>query len=126
MGRSQGLRASLCRRGLSALLLACGIAILGSLASALAAEPTTEPTYQGSPIFQGAGACPTYGDEQICSGEVASFDGTLLDVDLTRPAQGTGGSHPLIVMLNGFGGTKHEWESLTNEGDGGDKYNWNT
>jgi hypothetical protein len=29
-------------------------------------------------------------------------------------------------MLNGFGGTKHEWESLTNTGDGGDKYNWNT
>jgi hypothetical protein len=88
------------------------------LCAAAPEAQAAEPTFKGSPIFQGAGACPPYGDEQICSGEVASFDGTLLDVDLTRPAQGTGASHPLIVMVNGFGGTKHEWESLTNKGDG--------
>ncbi len=105
----------------SALVVACGLVLLGA-APALAAEPT----YSGSPIFQGPGACPSYGDQQICSGEVASFDGTLLDTDLTLPARSTGPRHPLIVMLNGFGGTKHEWESTTNEGDGGDKYHWNT
>jgi dienelactone hydrolase len=72
------------------------------------------------------GPCPVYGDEQICSGEVPSFDGTLLDVDLTKPAQNTGSVHPLIVMLHGYGNNKHEWESLTNEGDGADKYDWNS
>lgn len=108
-------------RGLLGVLLCCGLGL-----SASPAAQADESTYQGSPIFQGAGACPACGDQQICSGEAASFDGTLLDTDLTRPAPGTGASHPLIVMLNGFGGTKHEWESLTNAGDGGDKYDWNT
>ena len=39
--------------------------------------------------------------------------------------QDTGSSHPLIVMLHGFGNDKHEWESTTDEGDGADKYHWN-
>src|SRR4051812_38221613 len=70
--------------------------------------------------------CPPYGDQEICSGQVQSFDGTSLDVDLTKPAQDTRSTHPLIVMLHGFGNTKHEWESMTDEGDGGDKYHWNS
>ena len=37
----------------------------------------------------------------------------------------TGSSHPLIIMLHGFGNDKHEWESTTDEGDGADKYHWN-
>jgi cephalosporin-C deacetylase-like acetyl esterase len=32
----------------------------------------------------------------------------------------------LIVMMNGFSNDKHEWQSLTEEGDGGDKYHWNS
>ena len=36
------------------------------------------------------------------------------------------GSGPAVVMLHGFGNNKREWESLTDRGDGGDKYNWNT
>jgi len=110
------------RRALLTPLMAAAFVLLGAVTGASAAEPT----YQGSPIFQSAGACPAYGDQEICSGEVASFDGTLLDTDLTLPAHGTAGSHPLMVMLNGFGGTKHEWESVTNAGDGGDKLDWNT
>jgi dienelactone hydrolase len=110
------------RRKLLTSLAAGALVLAGAATSASAAEPA----YEGSPIFQDSGACPAYGDQQICSGEVASFDGTLLDTDLTRPAQGTGGSHPLIVMLHGFGGTKHEWESATNAGDGGDKAEWNS
>ena len=125
MGEDRGPRRARRGRALGVLLLTFGLWAFGADSSALAAEPT----YQGSPVFQGSNACPTfstYGDQHICSGEVASFDGTLLDTDLTLPAHTTGTSHPLIIMLNGFGGTKHEWESTTNEGDGGDKYNWNT
>jgi hypothetical protein len=76
-------------------------------------------------------SCPTespdgsYGGVRICSGTVESFDQAKLDVDVTQPMQGTGSSHPLIVMLHGFGNDKHEWESTTDEGDGADKYHWN-
>ena len=73
----------------------------------------------------GLNQCPAYGDAQICSGEVASWDGTMLDVDLTLPQPGSGGRHPLIVMLHGFANNKHEWESLTNDGDNADKWHWN-
>lgn len=70
-------------------------------------------------------SCGSFPDVQICSGEVASWDGAQLDVDLTLPASGTGGRHPLIVMLHGFGNNKHEWESMTDAGDNGDKWHWN-
>jgi predicted acyl esterase len=77
-------------------------------------------------------SCPTenpdgesYGGVRICSGSVPSFDGSKLDVDLTQPMQDTGSSHPLIIMLHGFGGDKHDWESTTDEGDGADRYHWN-
>src|SRR3954465_76222 len=68
-------------------------------------------------------ACPDYGGVRICSASVPSFDGAPLDVDLTLPSGG--GKHPLIVMLHGFGNNKHEWESLTDAGDGADKAQWN-
>src|SRR5256884_8721946 len=35
---------------------------------------------------------------QICSGEVTSWDGSPLDVDLTLPKPGVGDRHPLIAM----------------------------
>jgi predicted acyl esterase len=72
------------------------------------------------------GACPNYGDMQVCSGSVPSFDGSKLDVDLTLPLRDTGQRHPLIVMLHGFGNNKHEWESTSDEGDGADKFRWNS
>jgi hypothetical protein len=72
------------------------------------------------------GNCPTYGDQEICSGEVPSFDGSKLDVDLTLPQPNGTARHPLIVMLHGFGNNKHEWESTTDDGDGADKYHWNS
>ena len=62
----------------------------------------------------------------MCSGSVPSFDRSKLDVDLTLPMHGTGTRHPLVVMLHGFGLNKREWESTTNEGDGADKYRWNS
>ena len=65
--------------------------------------------------------CPTETLEQ----RVPSWDKVPLDVDVTLPAQNTGTRHPLIVMLHGFGNNKHEWESLTDEGDGANKWHWN-
>ncbi|MEA2311680.1 MAG: type transport system ATP-binding protein, partial [Solirubrobacteraceae bacterium] len=70
-------------------------------------------------------SCPAYGDQHICTAEVPSFDGSKLDVDLTLPSGG-GGSHPLMIFLHGFGNNKREWESTTDEGDGADKYDWNS
>jgi len=80
---------------------------------------------QAASTFPSAGPCPSYGGVQICSGEVPSFDGSLLDVDVTLPTRDTGDRHPLIVMLHGFANNKHEWESLTDEGDNADKWHWN-
>src|SRR3954468_20117848 len=107
------------RRGLLAVAVVC--ATLVPAASASAAALPSEFT----------SSCPTespegsYGGVRICSGTVPSFDEATLSVDLTQPAPNTGSSHPLIVMLHGFGNDKHEWESTTDDGDGADKYHWN-
>jgi len=105
-----------------------GLGVLAALGAlmlpAASASGTTLPSSFGS-------SCPTespggsYGGVAICSGSVPSFDDAKLDVDVTQPMQGTGSSHPLIVMLHGFGNDKHEWESTNDEGDGADKHHWN-
>jgi dienelactone hydrolase len=69
--------------------------------------------------------CPDYGGDRICTAQVPSFDGAPLDVDLTLP-EGGGTSHPLIVLLHGFGNDKREWESTDDRGDGADKLRWNS
>src|SRR5215218_9595273 len=101
------------RAALTGLVAAAAMAAIAAPAHA-----TTLPGAFSAP-------CPVYGDTQICSGSVPSFDGSKLDVDLTLPRHDTGTRHPLIVMLHGFGNNKHEWESLTDEGDGADKARWN-
>jgi dienelactone hydrolase len=108
-------------RGLRALLFLLVAALaLPAAASAAALPPSFTPSCPGeSPSGE------PYGGVRICSGTVPSFDGSKLEVDLTQPMQGTGSSHPLIVMLHGFGNDKREWESTTDEGDGADKYHWN-
>jgi dienelactone hydrolase len=100
-------------------LAGCAIAVLAALIAASPAAATTLPADFGA-------ACPAYGGVQVCSGSVPSFDGSKLDVDLTLPLHDTGTGHPLIVMLHGFGNDKHEWESLTDAGDGADKDQWNS
>src|SRR5215218_258331 len=93
--------------------------LLASLAAVLAlAAPAAA---QSAPFDD----CPAYGDQRICTAQVPSFDGTSLDVDLTLP-EGGGNSHPLIVLLHGFGNDKREWESLDDRGDGADKLRWNS
>ncbi len=106
--------------GVVRILLVGPVVVLVLLFAAPAASAVTAPF---------SGSCPPVpspNGDRICSGQVPSFDGTSLDVDLTQPARDTGNSHPLIVMLHGFGNTKHEWESTTNQGDGADKYHWNS
>jgi dienelactone hydrolase len=105
-----------------ALALAWLVAICAGAGPAVAATPPITTYFNQD----AQGHCPTYGDLEICSGEVPSFDGSKLDVDLTKPAANTGGAHPLILMFHGFGNTKHEWESTTDEGDGADKWHWNS
>ena len=87
----------------------------------------TAPSLPASaePPVPGLGDCPLYGDVHICSAEIPSWDGSPLDVDLTLPQLGGGGRHPLMVMLHGFANNKHEWESLTDDGDNADKWHWN-
>src|SRR3954447_1277006 len=100
------------------------LAVLTALVFAAAATRVSAATPITSSFTM---PCPAYGDQHVCSGEVPSYDGTPLDVDLTLPENGAGGDrHPLIVMLHGFGNDKHERESTTNEGDGADKWHWNS
>jgi X-Pro dipeptidyl-peptidase C-terminal non-catalytic domain len=67
------------------------------------------------------------GRQEICSGQVPSFDGVKLDVDLTKPLNDRGDKrHRLIVMPHGFGNDKHEWQSLRDEGEEHDKWHWNS
>ncbi|MFG2053440.1 CocE/NonD family hydrolase C-terminal non-catalytic domain-containing protein [Micromonospora sp. NPDC048930] len=86
------------------------------------------PADGGSPDAGALSAnCAGYpGGATICSAQVPSFDGAPLDVDITRPLPGTGDTHPLIVLLHGFGNDKHEWESTSDAADGADKYHWNS
>lgn len=106
--------------------------VIGVLAAAVAAIAAPVAGAQAPPItdFLNGGErgaeCPRYGDVRICSGDVPSFDGVTLDVDLTMPANDDGSKRrPLIVMLNGFGSDKHYWESNDDEADGRDRYHWN-
>ena len=100
------------------------------LAPTASAAPQLTEFFNACPAYSSESGDPTDNpgsqDVRICSGEVPSFDGSLLDVDLTLPSTPGGGRRPLIVMLHGFGNNKHEWESRTAEGDGADKYHWNT
>ena len=110
---------------LRALAVACSagtvlaVATVTSTPSAAAA-----PTQAPPPLSLPCAGYPS--GDTICSGEVRSFDGSPLDVDVTVPHESTGATHPLMVMFHGFGNNKHEWESTTDEGDGADKYHWNS
>jgi hypothetical protein len=113
------MRAALMSRARAATAALGCAALLGGLVAVAASGPARADVPLGL-------TCAPYGDQTICTGAVASFDGTPLDVDLTLPEGGDVGSHPLIVMLHGFGNDKHEWESTTDEADGADKFRWNS
>ncbi|HTD77311.1 MAG TPA: hypothetical protein VK898_06735, partial [Chloroflexota bacterium] len=99
--------------------------LAAAVATIAALLPASTVSAQQAP-FAPVGKCAAYGDLRICSGEVPSFDGTLLDIDLTFPVTPRGEAHPLVVFLHGFGNDKHEWQSTTDEADGADKWHWNS
>jgi len=111
---------------MSMTVAAGSVAGLSAASTAASAAPPAAPAATAPSL--GLSCSANYpGGDTICSGEVPSFDGSPLDVDVTLPADNSGAkSHPLMVMFHGFGNNKHEWESTTNEGDGADKYHWNS
>jgi hypothetical protein len=60
----------------------------------------------------------------VCSGRLASFDGTPLDVDLTLPDP-VHGRLPLMVMLHGWGLSKTDFEAGGLAGNGTNTWHWN-
>lgn len=60
----------------------------------------------------------------VCTGRVASFDGTPLDTDLTLPDSAQG-ALPLIVMLHGWGLSKTDFEASGLAGNGTSTWHWN-
>ena len=102
--------------------------LLPALAVALAA-PVAVPSFARADAGPLDLSCaPGTSDDgvhyRLCSGEVPSFDGTGLDVDLTLPEKGSA-PYPTVLLLHGWGSDKHEWEASSKDGDGGDKYHWN-
>ena len=107
-----------------AALLSLGVLSAVPLGAPTSAAEPDRPERAPAPLDLPCAEYP--GGDTVCSGEVRSFDGSPLDVDVTLPSNGAGGRHPLMVMFHGFGNNKHEWESTTNAGDGADKYHWNS
>ncbi len=61
----------------------------------------------------------------VCSGYVTSFDGTPLSTDVTIP-DGSRGPLPLMVMLNGWGDNKSNFEATSLKGNSSPyTYHWN-
>lgn len=64
----------------------------------------------------------------LCDGQVASFDGIPLDVQIAIPAGATLPS-PAAIFIHGYGGNKFEWLNAamtkTNEDQDVAKYHWN-
>jgi pimeloyl-ACP methyl ester carboxylesterase len=85
-----------------AALVACAASLL-LLPTAAHAEPA--PFGHACSPLEGVRFCPT----ADLAGRVPSFDGTLLDVDVTLPAAGDG-PFPTILLLHGLGGTKTSFE----------------
>jgi acetyl esterase/lipase len=59
----------------------------------------------------------------MCSGLIPSFDGTPLDSDLSLPP--TGRHLPLVVMLNGWGSSKTDFEATSLAGNDQNTWHWN-
>ena len=59
----------------------------------------------------------------FCSGYLPSFDGVLIDVDVTIPLGGA--ARPLVVFAHGLGNDKTEWESNAITAAAPDKSHYN-
>ena len=111
-------------RALLVMLMGAGVTSAMATATPASGADSTEPARASAPLDLPCAPYP--GGDTVCSGEVRSFDGSPLDVDVTLPENDGRATHPLMVMFHGFGDNKHEWESTTDAGDGADKYHWNS
>jgi hypothetical protein len=100
-------------------LLAAGLLIGTLVAPAVAVGAATK----GLPKPFGRLLCAPSDGVRLCRGgfvgtedlRVPSFDGVPLDTDLTLPAAGKA-PYPLIVLLQGIGGNKFDYESTSDDG----------
>ncbi len=111
------------------------IAVVALLAPALLVPPcgvlAAPPARAADPLAGVKASCQTKRSAdpapkarvgyRICTGKVASFDGTPLDVTVTLPERRTRRALPLVVFLHGFLTTKGEYLSETREGTGTDR-----
>lgn len=107
------------------MLVAAAAVALAMTAAGTARAATTPPA--GCPLGMSGTAepAPAGGTAYtLCTGVVASFDGTPLDTDLTLPA-GASGPLPLMVMLHGWGNSKTEFEATSLAGNGTNTWHWN-
>src|ERR1700740_1230655 len=95
-------------RASSALLLGVALALPASAPAAV--EP--KPFGHSCKVEAGVRFCPTV----ELSERVPSFDGVPLDVDVTLPEQGVG-PFPAIVMIQGWGGSKPQFEATSTGGE---------
>ncbi|MGO9457601.1 MAG: alpha/beta fold hydrolase [Acidimicrobiales bacterium] len=117
MDRRRSWRAAL------ALVVATTASVLLPTVGAGASSTTSQPAPPAVPEPFGTLTCtPEYGI-RFCPGgtvggkdlRVPSFDGVPLDADVALPATGKG-PFPLIVLLHGLGGSKHDWEVTSDNG----------
>jgi acetyl esterase/lipase len=107
------------RRLLAPALLTAGL-LIGTLG--VPAVATGAATKGLSKPFGRLLCAPSYG-VRLCRGgfvgtedlRIPSFDGVPLDADLTLPAGGKA-PYPLIVLLQGIGGNKYDYESTSDDG----------
>jgi hypothetical protein len=111
-----------CRAVLAFVMAVALAATVGATGSAAAASPGLT-----CPLgMTGTGYPPPAGGVAytVCTGRVASFDGTPVDTDLTLPA-GPRGPLPLMVMLHGWGLSKTDFEASALAGNGTNTWHWN-
>jgi dienelactone hydrolase len=111
------------RRG--ALATAVTMALAATLGAA--ARPTAPSQAPACPLGLAGTAhtAPAGGVAYtMCTGRVASFDGTPLDIDLTLPVSARG-PLPLMVMLHGWGLSKTDFEASALAGNGTNTWRWN-
>ena len=107
-----------CGRLLAAVGLLLGVALLALPAIATANEP--KPFGHACKAQDGVRLCPT----ETLAERVPSFDGVPLDVDVTLPPSGAG-PFPTIVMMHGWGESKHTFEASTPAGDANKTFDYN-
>lgn len=146
-GRSvQGKQAAACRTQWSSVRAgmaasAAGVVAVAVLPWSAGTSPTAVTVVPASALVSGAvdgsAPCPLGlrpsehldpaggRPSTVCSGFVTSFDGTPLSTDVTIP-DGAPGPRPLIVMLNGWGSNKSNFEATGLDGNGSPyTYHWN-